>query len=140
MIQDMANMEARCILYGKVVTFVHLEQNKTSFLTVNITRIVRLMVQGDLIITISFMSSPGDQLKQTLADVVLLEQCSEYSRQPCHFGCHTHQFIHLNKHTISDQLIAYLGAVGNPSNLQLYAARFILSIKNMLAANYSIVT
>jgi len=55
MLQDMDNMEASCIFYVKVGTFTHLEQSKVSLLTVNKLGIVRLTIQPDIIVTVSFM-------------------------------------------------------------------------------------
>jgi len=140
MLQDMVNMEASCIFYVKVGMFTHLEQSKTSLLTVNKTGIVRLTVQQDLFVSISFICYPGNSLRQTLVDVHSLKQGPIYSWQSCDFGCRTAQSIPVNSQTISDRHIAHFGAVGNPSHLLLYAAGFILSITNMLAANYSILT
>ena len=69
----MANMEASCVFYVKVSTFPHLVHSKTSLLTVNESGIVRLTVQPDLIVTVSFMYYPGDSLRQISADVFSLE-------------------------------------------------------------------
>jgi len=74
MLQDMDNMEASCVFYVKVSTFTHLEQSKTTLLTVNQSEMVRLIVQHDLIVSVSFMYYPGDYLRQTSADVLSLEQ------------------------------------------------------------------
>jgi hypothetical protein len=79
MLQDMDNMEASCVFYVKVGTVTHLEQSKTSLLTVKETGIVRLTVQHDLIVSVSFMYYPGDYLRQTSADVLSLEQCLMYN-------------------------------------------------------------
>jgi len=54
MLQDMDNMEASCVLYVKVGTLTRLEQSKTPVLTVKETGIVRLTVQHDLIVSVSF--------------------------------------------------------------------------------------
>jgi len=140
MLQDMDNIETSCIFYVKVSTFTHPEQSKTSLLTVNKSGIVRLTVQHDLIISSSFMYNPRDSLRQISADVLSLGQWPIWSWQSCYFGCCTLQLIPVNKQTTTDQHSAYLGAVGNPCNLQLCAAGFILSIMLMLAANYSILT
>jgi hypothetical protein len=40
MLQDMDNMEAICIFYVKVGKYTHLEQSKTSCLTVNKTELL----------------------------------------------------------------------------------------------------
>ena len=72
MLQDMANTEASCVFYVKVCTFTHLEQSKTSLLTVNKSGIVRLTVQHDFIVSISFMYYPGHSLRRTSADVFSL--------------------------------------------------------------------
>jgi len=79
MLQDMDNMEASCVFYVKVSTFTHLEQSKTFILTVNKLGIVRLTIQHNLIVSVSFMYHPGDSLRQTSADVLSLEQCAIYS-------------------------------------------------------------
>jgi len=79
MLQDMDNMEASCVFYVKVSTFTYLEQSKTSLLTVNKTGIVRLTVQHDLIVSVSFMYYPRDSLRQTSADVFTLKQWPIYS-------------------------------------------------------------
>jgi len=55
MLQVMDNMEASGIFYVKVGMFTHLEQSKTSLLTVNKSGIDKLSVQHDLIGSISFM-------------------------------------------------------------------------------------
>jgi len=54
MLQDIDNMEASCVFYVKVGTFTHPEQNIMSLLTVNKLGIVRLTVQHDLVVSISF--------------------------------------------------------------------------------------
>jgi len=58
-------MEAICVFSVKVGTFTHLEQSKTSLLTVNKMGIVRLTIQHDLIVDVSLMYYPGDNLRQT---------------------------------------------------------------------------
>jgi hypothetical protein len=55
MLQDMDNTEASCSFYVMVSTFTHLEQSKPFLLTVNESRIVRLTVQHDMIVSVSFM-------------------------------------------------------------------------------------
>jgi hypothetical protein len=75
MLQDMDNMEASCIFYVKVGTCTHLEQGKTSLLTVNITGIVRVNVQHDYIISFGFTDYPREYFRQTSTDVLSLDQC-----------------------------------------------------------------
>jgi len=55
MLQVMDNMEAHCIFYIKVGMFTYPEQSKISNLTINKSGIVKLTVQHDLIVSISFM-------------------------------------------------------------------------------------
>jgi len=74
MLQVMDNMEASCVFYVKVGTFTHLEQSKISLLTVNESGIVMLTVQHDMIVSVIFMQSLGDYLRQTSADVLSLGQ------------------------------------------------------------------
>ena len=75
MLQHMDNMKASCVLYVKVSTFTHLEQSKTSLLTVNESGMVRPTRQHDLIVGVSFMYYPRDSLRQTSADVLSLDHC-----------------------------------------------------------------
>jgi hypothetical protein len=89
MLQDMDNMEASCVCYVKLSTFTHLEQCKTTLLTVNQSGIVRLIVLHDLIVSVSFMYYPGDYLRRTSADVLPLEQCLIHRYQSCDLGCRT---------------------------------------------------
>jgi len=79
MLQDMDNMEASCVFYVKVSTFTHLEQSETSLLTVIKSGIVRLTIQHDLIVSISFMYYPRDSLRQTSANVFTLKLWPIYS-------------------------------------------------------------
>jgi hypothetical protein len=83
MLQDMDKMEASCVFYVKVSTFTHLEQSKTILLTVNESGMVRLTVQHELIVTVSFMYYPGDYSRQTSADVLSIEQCPIYTPAKC---------------------------------------------------------
>ena len=140
MLQDMDNMEASCVFYVKVGNFTYLKQSKTSLLTVSKSGIVRLTIQHDLIVSVSFMHYPWDSLRQTSADILSLKQWPIYIWQSCYFSCCTPQFIPINKQTTMDRHITHLGTGGNPCNLQLWAAGFILSIMHMLAAKYSILT
>jgi len=140
MLQDTDYMEASCIFYVKVCMFTHLEQSKHSLLTVNRTAILRVTLQHDLIASVSFMQYPRDSLRQTSADVLSLVQCLIDVGQSCDFGSRTVQFIPVNKQTTADLSIAHLWAVGNACNLWPYTAGFILSIWNILAATYSILT
>jgi hypothetical protein len=69
----MDNMEASCVFYVKVGTFTHPEQNTIFLLAVNKLGIVRLTVQYNLIVSVCFMSYPGDYLRQTSADILSLK-------------------------------------------------------------------
>jgi len=55
MLQFMDNMEVSCVFYVKVSMFTHLEQSKIALLTVNESGIMKLTVQHDIIVTVSFM-------------------------------------------------------------------------------------
>jgi len=68
MLQDMDNMEASCVFDVKVGRFTQLEQSEICHLTVNTTGIVRLTVQHDWIVSVSFRYYPGDYWQQTSAD------------------------------------------------------------------------
>jgi len=102
MMQDMDNMEASCIFYFKVVTFTQLEQSKISLLTVNKSRIVRLTVQHDWIISVGFFYYPGDFLRQTSADILSLEEHPISIYQSSDFGCRTPILIPGNKQPTLD--------------------------------------
>jgi len=140
MLQDVDNMEASWVFYVKVSMFIHLEQRKPYLLTVNKSGIVRLTIRHDLIVSVSFRYYPGDSLRQTSANIFSQEQFSICSRQSCEFRSRTPQLIAVNLQTTSDRYNAHLRAEGNSCNLQLSAAGILLSITNMLAANYSILT
>jgi hypothetical protein len=101
---------------------------------------VRLPVQHDLTVSIRFLYHPGNSSRHTSADVLSLKQCHIYSRHSSNFGCNTLQFLPLNNQTMSDRHIAHLGAERYPSNLRLYTAGSSLSITNVLATNYAILT
>ena len=77
----MKDMEASCVVYVKVGTFTQCEQSKICLLTVNKRGIVRLTAQHDWIVSVGFMYYPGDNLRQTSADILSLEQCPLYIRQ-----------------------------------------------------------
>ena len=55
MLQDMDNIEASFLVYFKVGTFINLEQIEISHLDVNTMGMVKLTVQHDLIVGVSFM-------------------------------------------------------------------------------------
>jgi hypothetical protein len=78
MLQDMDNMEASCICYVRISMVVHLEQHNTSLLTVTETGIVRLTIQHDLIVRVSFRYYPGDSFEKTSTDILSLEQWPTY--------------------------------------------------------------
>jgi hypothetical protein len=73
MLQVMDNMEASCVFYVKVGTFTHDGQSKISLMTGNMSGIVMLTIQHDMIVSIIFMSYPGDYLRQTSTDLFSLE-------------------------------------------------------------------
>jgi hypothetical protein len=60
MLQDMDITEASCTFFLKVGMVSDFEQSKTSLLTVSTMGIVRLTVQRDLIVRVSFMYYPWD--------------------------------------------------------------------------------
>jgi len=55
MLLDMGNIDARCIFCVKVGMFIHLEQSKICYLTVNKLGILMLTIQHDLIISVCFI-------------------------------------------------------------------------------------
>jgi hypothetical protein len=97
MSQYMENVKASCVFYVKVGTLTPLEQSTSFLLTVNKMGIVRLTVQYDSIVSVDFMYYPGDNLKETSADVLSLNQSSIYSCQSCDVGCRIPRFIAVNK-------------------------------------------
>jgi hypothetical protein len=74
MVQDMDSMEASWVFYIKAAKLNHLEYCQISLVTVNKAGIVRLTVQPDMIVSVSFMYYPGDLLRQTSADVLFLNE------------------------------------------------------------------
>jgi len=55
MLQDMNDVEASWVFYVKVGTFDQHKQSKVRVLTVTKIRIVKLIVQSDMIVGLSFM-------------------------------------------------------------------------------------
>jgi hypothetical protein len=78
MLQDMDSVEVSCVCYVKVGMLNHLERNQIWLVTVNIAGIVRLTVQHEMIVSVSFMKYPRDFLRQTSADVLFLEEFPIY--------------------------------------------------------------
>jgi hypothetical protein len=74
MLHDIDNMEATCVFCIKVSTFTHVDQSETTLLTVSESGMVRLNVQHDLIVSVSFIYYPGNYFRQTSADILSLEQ------------------------------------------------------------------
>jgi len=136
----MDNMEVSCVFYVKVSMFTHLEQSKNGLLTVNDSGRMTLTVQHDMIVCITFMLYPRDNLRQTSAAVRSLELHPINIKDLGDSGGLTLQCIPFNKQTISDRLFVICGVVGNPCNLQPYSVGFILSITVMSAATYTILT
>jgi hypothetical protein len=109
-------------------------------LTVNQLGIVRLTIQHQMIVSISFIKYPRDCLRQTSADLFFLEDCPIHNWQSFDFHCRTPRCIPVIKLTTSDQLIANCGTIGNYCNLQSSTAGFILCITYQLTTLYSILT
>jgi hypothetical protein len=74
MLHVMDNMEASRVSYVKFGTFTQVEQTIISLLTVDESRIVKLTVQHDLIVSASFKQYLRDYLRQTSADVLCFKQ------------------------------------------------------------------
>jgi hypothetical protein len=55
MLEVMDNMEVNCFFYVKLSTFTHIKQSKIALLNVNISGIVTLTIQHDMIVSVSFM-------------------------------------------------------------------------------------
>ena len=73
MLQGMDSMDASCIFYVKVGMLNHLEHSQIWLVTVNKAGIVRLTIQHDMIVSVSFMYYPGDYLRLTSADILSLK-------------------------------------------------------------------
>jgi len=140
MLWDMDHMEASCITYVKISTFDQLEHSKMSVLTVTALETVMLTVYHDLIVSVSFMYDPGDYMRHTSPDVISVEECPFYILPTWDFGCLADPFIPVNKQTTSVRLTANCRTVWNPCNLQLHAARLILSKTCKFAITHSILT
>ena len=78
MLQDMDSMEASCVFYVKVGKLNHLERNQIWLVTVNKAEIVRLTMQQDMIVSVSFMYYRRDFLWQTSANVLFLQEAPIY--------------------------------------------------------------
>ena len=77
----MDNMEESGVFDVNVSTLTHLEQSKTTRLTINQSGMITLILRHDLIVSVSFMYYPRDYLRQTSADVISLEQCPIHRHQ-----------------------------------------------------------
>jgi len=55
MLQVMDNMEVSCIFYVKVSTFTHLDQSPIAIFTVDESGIMMLIIQHEIIVSVSFM-------------------------------------------------------------------------------------
>jgi hypothetical protein len=75
MLQVMDNTEASWVFYVMVGIFTHLEQSIILMMTSNTMGIVKVTVQHDLIVAVSFMKYSGDYLRQTSAYILSLEPC-----------------------------------------------------------------
>jgi hypothetical protein len=74
MLQDIDRMEASSVFYVKVGKLNHIECKQIWLVTVNPAGIVRLTIQHDMIVSVSFMYCPRDCLRQTSADILFLEE------------------------------------------------------------------
>jgi hypothetical protein len=74
MLQDMHNMAASWVFYVKVGTFTQLEQSKICCFNVNKSEMVRVTVQHDCNVTVSFTYYPGDFVIETSADSFSLNE------------------------------------------------------------------
>jgi hypothetical protein len=74
MLQDADHMEASCIFYVKVGMFDQLEQIKLCFLIITSLGIVMLTIQLVPILSVSFTEDPRDVIRETLADVISVEE------------------------------------------------------------------
>jgi len=78
MLQGMDHMEASCVFCVKVGTLDQLEQSKFCVLTVTKLGIVMLAVQIDSNFSVSFVYDPSDILRQTIPDVLSVEEYPVY--------------------------------------------------------------
>jgi len=74
MFQDMDNMVASCVFHVKVSMFTHLEQSKISLVSVKKMGIVKLTIQYEVIVRARLFNYFEEQLRQTSADILSLEQ------------------------------------------------------------------
>jgi len=74
MLQNMDSIEASCIIYVKVGNVNHPERSHIRLVTVNTAGIVRLTIQHDMNVSVSFMSYPRNFLTQTSADILFLKE------------------------------------------------------------------
>jgi hypothetical protein len=74
MLQGMDSMDASCIIWVNVGMFTHLGQCQIWDFTFHTTRIVKLPIPYDLIVSVRFMDYSGDYLRYTSADIVSLEE------------------------------------------------------------------
>jgi len=97
MLQHMDHMEANFVLYVKVGTFDQFEQSEICVLTFSTLGIVMLITQQYLKFSICFMYDPGDFLRQTSPDDLLVEDFHSNLLNQWDFGCCSHLFIGVNR-------------------------------------------
>jgi len=136
----MENMEASFVFDVKVGTFDQLEQSKICIMSVIKLGLVMLMVQCDLIFSLCFMFNPQDLLRQPSPAVRSIVEYPVDITKTSDFRYHSRLVIPVHKHTSSDEHTANRGTIGNPCNLWLYPAGFILSGSCMLPVTHSILT
>jgi len=85
--------------------------NKICIVNASRMWIVRLTVEHDLIVSVSFMKYLWVLFWQTSADILFLGECPVYIWQSWDFGCHMPQFSPVNNETTSDWITANHGKV-----------------------------
>jgi hypothetical protein len=78
MLQHMDSAVVSRIIYVTVGKFNHLQHSQILLVTDNKAGIVRLTIQHDMIVSVSFIYYPGDFVRLTSADILFLEECPVY--------------------------------------------------------------
>jgi hypothetical protein len=111
----MDHMEASCVIYVKVGRFDQSKQNTISVLTITALGIVMLTVHYDIIVSMWFMSDPGNILRQTSTNILYVTGYSFYIYQTWDLSCHSSWCVPGNKHTISDRLTEIAQPLESPA-------------------------
>jgi len=140
MLQIMGHIDTSWICCVKVCTFDQIEQSKICILTFISFWMLTPTVRHNSMVRGCFSDDPEEALRQQLPDDLSIEQFPCYIYQTWDISCRSLQCIPASKQATSKQPAANCGTFVITCNLQLYAARYILSRMCKLTVIHFIVT